>query len=113
MQDTGYFLGGFGLFGSVAEKSVEVLEEINLLSTLERRKSVVKQYFMYLLYGYVFVFSVYSFSKILLIIMGTPTPILQLEKVYTCLGFESVLLVLVGSSLFFLKCFYFAVELKF
>jgi hypothetical protein len=37
--------------------------------------------------------------------MGTPTPILQLEKVYTCLGFESVLLVLVGSSLFFLKCF--------
>ncbi len=100
-----YFLGGFGLFGSIGEKSVEVLEEIDLLSTLERRKSVLKQYFMYLFYGYVFVFSVYSFSKILLIVMGMANPIPQLEKIYTCLGFESVLLVLVGSSLFLLKSF--------
>ena len=100
-----YFLGGFGLFGSVAEKSVEILEDINLLSTLERRKSQLKRYFMYILYGYVFTFSVYALARILLIILGVTYKYDWQEKVYTALGFESPLLVLVGTSLFLLKSF--------
>jgi hypothetical protein len=104
-----FFLGGFGFFGSIAEKSAEILEEIDLLSTLERRRKVVKQYFMYVLYGYVFIFSVYSFSKILLIIMGLPTPQLILESIYTALGFESILTVLAGTTLFLLKSFNYGV----
>ncbi|TFG16938.1 MAG: hypothetical protein EU530_11285 [Promethearchaeota archaeon] len=104
-----YFFGGFGLFGSISEKSVEVLEEVDLLSTLERRKSWIKQYFMYLLYGYVFLFSVYALSRILLIVLGVSPKFAWQDQLYTALGFESVLLVLVGASLFLLKCFNFGI----
>lgn len=104
-----YFFGGFGLFGSIAEKSVEVLEEVDLLSTLERRKSWIKQYFMYLFYGYVFLFSVYALTRIFLIGLGVTYKFPWQEQLYTALGFENVLLVLVGSSLFLLKCFNFGI----
>jgi hypothetical protein len=103
-----FFFGGFGLFGSIAEKSFEVLEEIDLLSTLERRKSILKQYFGYLFFGYVFVFSVYALSKLLLLLLGV-TPNTWLMELYTSLGFESVFLVLVGTSLFLLKSFKYGV----
>ena len=104
-----YFFGGFGLFGSISEKSVEILEEVDLLSTLERRKSLIKQYFMYLFYGYVFLFSVYALSRILLIGLGVTYKFPWQQQLYTALGFENVLIVLVGFSLFLLKCFNFGI----
>ncbi|MBN2156336.1 MAG: hypothetical protein JW776_09845 [Candidatus Lokiarchaeota archaeon] len=100
-----YFLGGFGFFGSLAERSMERLEEIHLLSTLERRRSWIKQYFLYVIYGYVFAFSVYALTRILLIILGVSYKFVWQQKMYTILGFESVILVLIGASLFLLKSF--------
>ncbi|MHA1111137.1 MAG: hypothetical protein ACTSRE_08540, partial [Promethearchaeota archaeon] len=65
--------------------------------------------FMYLFYGYVFVFSVYALSRILLIGLGVTYKFPWQEQLYAALGFENVLLVLVGSSLFLLKCFNFGI----
>jgi hypothetical protein len=100
-----YFIAGFGLFGSVSERSVEVLEDANLTSTLERRRSLIKQYLMYLFYGYVFAFSVYALTRIVLIGLGVSYKFPWQQKLYMALGFENVLLVLVGAALFLLKCF--------
>ena len=105
-----YFFAGFGFFGSLAEKSVEILEEIDLLSTLEKRKSLLKQYLMYVIFGYVFVFCAYALSKLLLLLLGVVTSKYIWEtQLFTALGFESVVLVSIGVFLFLLKSFNYGV----
>jgi hypothetical protein len=101
-----FFFGGVGFFGSLAEKSSEVIEDLNLFTDLKRRTSP-KAYIMYLVYGYTFIFGIFALNKVFLIILGvTYKPeFIGLEYIFQALQMESLWVVIIGISLFCLKSF--------
>jgi hypothetical protein len=101
-----YMGGGMGIFGSSAEKSAEIIEDINLFKQLKKSLSV-KRYIMFAIYGSCFLFSIYSANEIFVILMD-----IQYKPAFSWfndfwigLGYDSVLIVLLGITFFCIKAF--------
>jgi len=101
-----YLIGGIGFFGSIAEKSGEITEDLNLLSKIEPRNNV-KAYFSQLLYGYCFAFGLYSGLEIIFILLGVKfKPQFNfIGNIINYLQFKSIFIYIIGMTLFSIKAF--------
>ncbi|MCP4760444.1 MAG: hypothetical protein GY870_01600 [archaeon] len=99
-----YVLGGLGFIGSLSEFSGEIIEDINLFTEIKKR-TTPKSYLMYLIYGYVFSLGVYSANMIFRILLGIEFNFVDIQLTIDALFFESILIQIVGISLYFVKAF--------
>ena len=100
-----YIFGGIGFVGSIAEKSSELIEEVKLFSDLKKRTSL-KSYMLFLIYGYIFVFGIFSANKVITLLLGIEfMPIFYGIREFYFLLFENVYIVVVGISLYNIKAF--------
>lgn len=103
-----YITGGLGLFGSLAELSSETIEDSNLFANLKKKASP-KAFLSYLVYGYLFVLGIYSAAKIFTILLGIEIKpeLIFFQNILLGLQFESLLLVILGITLWNIKAFKF------
>lgn len=101
-----YITGGLGLFGSLAEISSETIEDSFLFANLKKKASP-KAYFSYMIYGYLFALGVYSASKIFIILLGIEIrpELIFFKDIFLGLQFESIILVIIGITLWSIKSF--------
>lgn len=101
-----YAFGGIGFIGSLAEKTSELIEGVKMFADLKKRTKI-KEYFLFLIFGYLFFFSIYSGVEIMTILLGVEFK-LEFEIIKSFLltfQFESIYVVILGISLYNLKAF--------
>jgi hypothetical protein len=102
-----YIFGGIGFVGSIAEKTSELIEEVKLFSDLKKRTSF-KSYLLFLFYGYIFIFGIFSANKVISLLLGIEfRPVFFGIREFYFILFENVYIVIIGISLYNIKAFKF------
>lgn len=103
-----YAFGGIGFIGSLAERTSELIEEVNMFADLKKRTKF-KEYFLFLIYGYLFVFSIYSAVEVMTILLGVGFKLefKIMKDFFLTFQFESIYVFILGISLYNLKAFKF------
>ena len=101
-----YMCAGVGIFGSLAEKSAEIIEDVDLFKDLKKTLSV-KRFIMNMIYGNCFLYSVYSANEVFIILLDIQykDSFLWFVEIWKGLGYTNIFVVLIGINFFFLKAF--------
>lgn len=105
-----YILAGFGIIGGTLELAAEKTESAEAYKKYKWTAPIVL-YFSYLIYGYVFIFAVYSFSQFMTFFFLWEYPIhtTWFEDFIVNIQFHSTILVSIGVLLFTIKAFRFGI----
>ncbi|WP_457559615.1 hypothetical protein [Candidatus Harpocratesius sp.] len=105
-----YILAGFGIIGGTLEYVGEQTESAEAYKKYKWSAPIVL-YFSYLVYGYIFIFAVYSFSQFLtfFFLWEYPVHTTGFEDFILNIQFHSTILVSIGIFLFTIKAFRFGI----
>ncbi len=105
-----YIIGGFGIIGGTLEYAGEQTESAEAYKKYKRSAPIIL-YFSYLIYGYIFLFAVYSFSRFLTLFFQWEysANLTEVESFFANMQFHNSIFVGVGFLLFTIKAFRFGV----
>lgn len=105
-----YIFAGFGIIGGTLEYAGERTESAEAYKKYKKTAPIIL-YFSYLIYGYIFLFAVYSFSQFLTIFFQweySPN-VTYVGEFLNNVQFHNAIIVSIGSLLFTIKAFRFGV----
>ena len=105
-----YIIGGFGIIGGTLEYAGERTETAEAYKKYKKSAPVIL-YFSYLIFGYIFLFAVYSFSQFLTLFFQWEysANMAEVESFFANIQFHNTIFVSIGILLFTIKAFRYGV----
>ncbi|UYP44910.1 hypothetical protein NEF87_001195 [Candidatus Lokiarchaeum ossiferum] len=107
-----YITAGVGIIGGVLEYVGEHAESADAYKKYDK-KSPIKLYIYFIIYGYIFLFAIFAFSQFLFVFFQWEFPGTLLNEFFRAMLFHNIILALIGNILTAIKIFrfgFFSVE---